>query len=140
MVRVSDPSDSDIENILRQALAERWVELSSAVDAVEEESEHTTWEGGYAVYSAATDRMVRALYDLGAIVPFDWPNWDRVEGYRTDGGTALQEASVADAVRMVTAIVRADRFTEGTIGAELEAGTLLAALRRLRRWYEEELA
>jgi hypothetical protein len=38
---------------------------------------------------------------------------------------------------MVTAIVRAERFSEGTIGATLEDGTLFAALRRIRRWHDE---
>jgi hypothetical protein len=61
-----------------------------------------------------------------------------VASYR--GPTALDAAPVADAVRMTTAIVRADRFTEGTIGATLADGTLAAALRRLRRWHDAELA
>jgi hypothetical protein len=70
-------------------------------------------------------------------VPFNWPEWDGVKRYR--GPSALDTAPVADAVRMATAIVRADRFSEGTIGATLEDRTLLAALRRLRRWHDEEL-
>lgn len=39
---------------------------------------------------------------------------------------------------MVTAIVQADRFSEGTIDATLDDGVLQAALRRLRRWHDEE--
>ena len=48
--------------------------------------------------------------------------------------------SVTDRVtRLIgTAIVRGDRFTDGTIGAALEEGSFQAALRRLRRWSDDE--
>lgn len=90
-----------------------------------------------AVYSEATERLLQALYGIGAIVPFNWPNWHGVKTYR--GGERMDSAPVADAVRMTTAIIRADRFSEGTIGAMLNDGTLHAALRRIRRWYEAEV-
>jgi hypothetical protein len=151
-----EPTDTEIEARLRGAPIEAWTALWLAVDELEHEAEHLTWGGGqqvgttvddgverqifqmpYAIYSAATIRVVERLYDVGAVVPFDWPHWDGIETYR--GDTALDMAPVADAVRMTTAIVRADRFSDGEIGAALEDGTLLAALRRLRRWHDEEL-
>lgn len=151
----SDPTDADIELILSGAGANAWSALWAAVTKIEAVDERTTWSGGqqidttlvdgverpviqmpYAIYSEGTDRAIEALYELGAIVPFDWPAWDGIRGYR--GPDALDTAPVADAVRMLTAIVRADRFSEGTIGATLEDGTFLAALRRLRRWHNEE--
>ena len=46
------------------------------------------------VYSDAVTRLVQALYDLGAIVPFDWPNWHGPNRYRE--GHAPHDASVAD--------------------------------------------
>src|SRR5262245_57260234 len=157
MPETHDPTDADIEARLRAAPASAWSALWSAgADLeLEREDEHMTWGGGqqvdttvvdgverpvihlpYAVYSRATERVVGALYDVGAVVPFDWPGWAGAAGYR--GPTALDAAPVADAVRMTTAIVRADRFTEGTIGATLADGTLVAALGRLRRWRSEE--
>ena len=39
---------------------------------------------------------------------------------------------------MVTAIVRADRFSEGTILVSLDDGTLHAAISRLRRWHDDK--
>lgn len=150
-----DLTDSDIEAILRRAQPEAWAALWSAVDALQAEHEHMTWAGGkqvdttvvegverpvfqmpYAVYSPATERVVRALYDLEAIVPFNWPEWEGARMYREP--SALDTAPVADAVRLLTAIVRRDRFAEGTIGASLADGTLLASLSRLRRWHDEE--
>ena len=150
------PTDADIESILRAATADAWSELGAAAAELEaeDEGEHMTWDGGqqtattvvdgverpviqmpYAVYSPAVDRTLRALAGLGAIVPFRWPEWSGVQDYR--GPDALDAAPVADAVRMVTAIVRAERFSDGSIAATLDDGTLLAAIRRLRRWHDE---
>lgn len=149
-----DPTDAEIEALLHGASAEAWAALWSAVDELDGEAEHTTWGGGdqidttvvdgverpvvqmpYAIYSGATERVIKGMYEAGVIVPFNWPEWDGIQKYRDP--VALEAAPVADAVRMATAIVRADRFSEGTIGATLEDGTLLAALRRLRQWHDE---
>lgn len=149
------PTDAEIEDHLRRAPKDRWPALWAAIDDVEHEDEHTTWGGGqpvgttivdgvehpvvempYAIHSDATQRMLRALYDLNVLVPFRWPGWDGIDKYR--GGTGLDSAPVADAVRLASAIIQADRFSEGTIGATLDDGTLLAAIHRLRRWQNDE--
>ncbi len=155
MTEPPDATNAEIEDLLRHAPSERWEALAAALQGVEQEAKHTTWGGGqevgttlvdgvecpviempYAIYSDATERLLRAIYDLGAIVPFNWPGWEGIDKYR--GGTGLDAAPMADAVRLATAILRADRFSEGTIGATLDDGTLLAALHRLRRWHDAE--
>jgi hypothetical protein len=146
-----DPTDAQIEEGLRAVPADLWNELWKAFDAIDPAGDHTSWEGGqqtgslvvdgvekpvhqvpYAVYSGELDRLVRAISAAGLIVPFAWPDWDGIRRYRD--GHGLADAPVADAVRMVTAIVRSERFTEGSIGGALAGGTLPAALRRIRRW------
>jgi hypothetical protein len=113
-------TDHDIEAMLMSAPPAQWSAFIEAVDS-----------GHFAV-----DRVVQALSDMGAIVPFDWRSWDGVERYR-DPAT-LDAAPVCDAVRFVTAVVRSDRLNEGMIDARIADGTFTAALRRLRRWYETE--
>lgn len=90
----------------------------------------------YAIYSEPVERLLAALRGLGAVVPFNWSAWDGITRYR--GATALDAAPVADAVRMTTAIVRAERFSDGGIGETLVDGTLFAVVRRLRRWHDED--
>lgn len=150
-----DPSDREIELLLQSAPVDRWAALCAQVDQVEREAEHvirggeqqvdTTVVAGveqpvfqmpYAIYSEAAERMIQGLYEVGVIVQFNWPDW---HGRRdVPRRHRLERAPVAEAVRMTTAIIRADRFSEGTIGAMLNDGTLLTALRRIRRWYEAE--
>lgn len=148
-----EPTDATIEEILRATSPERWEALWVATDAVLAEEEHVTWGGGettmldaegrpliewpYAIYSDAVERMRTCLDEVGAIVPFNLSKWDRANSFL--GEHAFDAASVADAVRMVTAILRAERFSEGTIDSKLRDGTMPAALRRIRRWHDEEV-
>ncbi len=138
------PGDGEIERLLRAAPEARWDDLWDAVVALDAEPEPGRWAGfdqpvlqmPYVVYSPAVDRVIAAIYALGASLPFDWHSWDGLSRY--PGGRGLDAAPVAEAVRMVTAVVRADRFSEGTILTCLGDGTLPAAIGRLRRWHDEE--
>jgi hypothetical protein len=82
------------------------------------------------------NRLSGALADAGLVVPFDWMAWDGLLRY--EGGHGLSTAPVADAVRVVTATIRGERFCDGNIEAALRDGLLPAALDRLRRWCDEE--
>ena len=148
-------TDEEVERILLAAPEDRWSDLSAAVTALDAEPDHGRWAGGepvgtatvdgveravlqmpYVVYREAVHEVIRCVYALGASPPFDWRSWDGLSRYPQ--GRGLDVAPVAESVRMVTAIVRADRFSEGTILVSLDDGTLHAAISRLRRWHDEK--
>jgi hypothetical protein len=79
------------------------------------------------------DRFTELAYQLGLVVPFDWPAWFSPDRY--PGGRGLEAAPVADAVRLITAYVRGDRFSSGSLNAGLRDGTLRAAVARLWACY-----
>ncbi|MDQ3978594.1 MAG: DUF6508 domain-containing protein [Actinomycetota bacterium] len=148
-------SDDEIEQRLRAAPEERWQEVWEAIAELDDEPEPGRWAGGeqlrtitvdgveqpiiqmpYVIYGASVERIIAAIYRLGASEPFDWPAWGGLARYPS--GRGLETAAVAEAVRLVTAISRADRFSEGTLLASVEDGTFRAIVDRLRRWYDEE--
>ena len=146
------PTDEQVEAVLRAAPGEAWDELANALRAVEEQASHATWHGGeqvvtvadgvervatqvpYPVYSDAVERFRRALTGVGALVVFGWMRWDGLERYRRAADVAA--APVADAARLVTAILRSERFGDGSIEAALDSGLLTAAARRLLAWHD----
>ena len=149
------PTDAPIEILLHAAAETRWSDLWDTVVALDAERDHGVWAGGeavdtvtvdgveravlqmpYVVYSDAVTHTIRCVYALGADLPFDWRSWDGLTRYPHPPG--LDTAPVAESVRMITAIVRADRFVEGTILATLDDGTFHAAIGRLRRWHNEK--
>lgn len=125
-----------------------WDELWAAADDLDRRgADVVTWtestrraDGvlvlGYPVYCDEWDRVHRALGGVHAIVPFAWPDWPDLPRYH--GGGDLSSAPAADAVRLITAVVRSERFGDGSIAAALGNGLFRSALARLRRWHDEE--
>ena len=83
----------------------------------------------YPDYHPAVDELVAALGAANAVTVFDWMHWDGVGRYQE--AMDVQGAPLADVVRLVTAIVRGERFSDGTIAAALDDGRLLAAAQRV---------
>lgn len=155
--RNTEPTDEEIAAVLAAISPDGWDRLWRAVDELDGvqggSSALVHWAGGeqvgttmvrgvekpvhlmpYAVYSDAVNRLVRQLYELQLVTTFNWPEWEGTDRYRS--GRDLAEAPVADAVRLITAVVRSDRFCDGAIATAIEDGTLPAALRRLRQWHD----
>lgn len=149
---MTDPDDQPFVDSLRSITPDAWEELWQAVDAVAAQTDYATWEGGetregrdgrpvttmpYPAYHPSVDRLRSAIGSADLMVPFEWPDWADLPHYRDDP-TRLADAPVADAVRMITAILRSERFTDGSIEGALESGLLLAALARVRTWAAEQ--
>lgn len=94
--------------------------------------ERPVFEMPYVTYSDGVERVVRLLVDLGVVVPFEWPAWPGRNSYHE--GDGLDHAPVAEATRLLSTIVGAERFSDGTLAEALEDGSFVAALGRLRRW------
>lgn len=148
---MDDPTDEELKERLAAAPASALADLWAAADDLAAEESHGSWAGGdvvgtrvvdgverevrqmpYVERGEVLDRVHTALGGIGAIVPFDWPNWPGLARYQTAG--AVAEASVGDAVRLVTALIRGDRFNEGLLLAAADDGTLGAAIEVIRRW------
>lgn len=85
-------------------------------------------------------RIAAGRYEMGAIMPFAIRVVPRVGVERYRRGHDLASALGADAARLLTAILRADRFSEGTIAPAIDDGTTGAAVCRLRQWCDERQA
>ncbi|HUQ39741.1 MAG TPA: DUF6508 domain-containing protein [Acidimicrobiales bacterium] len=137
----TEPSDAEIELQLRMVNEDRWRALWAAMADIDAEVRPFRWAGGegqmpYVEYSDAALRLSVCLANVGAVVRFDWMDWGGFQ--RHPCGEGLAAAPVADAVRMATAVVRGDRFGEGTLANAIADGTLRAIVGRLRRWHDEE--
>lgn len=102
-----------------------------------------TWAGGqsdangiiqmpYVIRSDEADAFVRDLVANGWVHPFDWRAWaDSPAGRRLlDNPGEIANASAVDLARLLTTMVRGDRFNEGMLLGAFERGALAAAARR----------
>lgn len=74
-----------------------------------------------------------ALYEHGVIVPFDWtePGWAQEMRCLTEVPSRLRFADLLTVRKVLTTLVRVDRFCEGSLAGAFERGVLQAAMRRL---------
>jgi hypothetical protein len=135
-VAIENPTDEAIEAALATAPEAAWAALRGALDELEaldaSGAPHGEWVGGWMETSEAVRAAAAAAAGVGAVVVFAWPDWPEIDRYRRP--EAFEGAPVADVARMVTAMVRSDRFTEGSLAGAADDGLLQAALRRLVEW------
>ncbi len=129
-----DPQDPDrpfLEPLAR--LGEDALEqLTAFLRDLEELERFTVPQAGpsfYVAYVGEVDRMTTWLYEHRLLVPFDWPRWTEGRGLTP---ADIASRPVADAMRMLTALHRSDRFNAGALGAALDSGLVQACLRRVR--------
>ena len=77
----------------------------------------------------AVARVTALLASVRLVQPFDWMAWRAP--HPTDA--QIERLSLADCVRHITRIVRAERFGEGSVASAVGSGYLLALCRTAHR-------
>lgn len=79
------------------------------------------------------EAFLRAVVGNGwMMIGFDWPTWASTAeamALRTDPA-ALADATPDQIAKLLTALIRSDRFNEGTLGDAFESGYIAAIARR----------
>ncbi|MBG0855260.1 hypothetical protein I2W78_26275 [Streptomyces spinoverrucosus] len=145
LARVVTPDDDRrLLNQLDRDNADAWRELADAFDALTDEDRDIKWGGGqkladgvyhvaFPLYGEPLERAVQALSRVGAVTPeHRWIDSPMPQP-ASDG-----RLSAADAVRAATAIVRGERFSDGTIARAVQNGLLDAVAESLRAWYAQQ--
>jgi ADP-ribosylglycohydrolase len=128
----------------RPPLVDRLRELAGIVPVLESagESDFGSWtasttEGGvtnlpYYTFGPAGEAFLAAVARGGWVFPFDWGAWLGTEEGKAlkDDREAAARATPLALARLLTAIVRSDRFSEGSIAGAFESGLLAAIARR----------
>ena len=76
--------------------------------------------------------FVDAVRRAGWVSPFDWASWAQTaEGQDLLGDPCnIASASPDQIAKVLTVVIRGERFSEGTLSAAFESGLLLAVIRR----------
>jgi hypothetical protein len=82
--------------------------------------------------SPRADAFLAAVRANGWIEPFDWMAWAETEEGRSlrADRAALAKATTHQLQRLLTTVVRADRFSEGTLEWAFQSGLMAAIARR----------
>ncbi|MCF7944257.1 MAG: DUF6508 domain-containing protein [Spirochaetia bacterium] len=77
----------------------------------------------------------QCVYELGLIIDFPWMDWEEGKKIITDEKIDFYSLSPETLCKLLTAIVRSDRFCDGALVSSFENGTVLGILKGLRRIY-----
>ncbi len=85
-------------------------------------------------YDSAVHGLIHVAYKSGwVLADFDWMPWE-AQAYRfVNDPSLLQQADVATLARLLTAHLRADRFTEGHLAKMVEMGHIMRILQRIEQ-------
>jgi uncharacterized protein DUF6508 len=83
-------------------------------------------------YSEVADRFQKMLYDSGWIQDFDWARWKDGDEGRTllAHRDAIATADCGQLAKVLTTLVRQDRFVDGALAEAYENKILLAVVER----------
>jgi len=102
-------------------IIEHCPELSGTSDA-EQSGRHTI-----STLSDIIQQFHKVVYDIPVVISFDWAGWD--EGrLMTEPDFDLNTVDVVAKCKLITALVRNDRFCEGALESALESGLILRIL------------
>jgi hypothetical protein len=137
-----DPSDEDVLDVLRSAAPEAVARLRRAVEDYRAATGSLVeWRGGrdpagtvavdaaYPVYDDRVWEVLGALQGVGAFVVFDWMHWKRAAVVRD--ARFVASASAPDLARLVTVLLRGERFGDGVIAGAVESGVLPVLAERI---------
>ncbi|REJ83156.1 MAG: hypothetical protein DWQ44_00110 [Bacteroidetes bacterium] len=122
-----------------------WLKLFSLIPEIERTKAFGEWEefeekhpGVYVmpcfVNAEIVQRFCQTMYELRLVPSFDWPSW--TEGKRILDAEETDKFSSLDSVtlcKLLTVIIRSDRFCEGTLNLFFSRGIVLAILKELHR-------
>ncbi len=80
----------------------------------------------------AAAAFVRTANELDFVYPFDWPTWKETAEAAAlrDDPLALAQAGGEQLAKLLTTLIRGERFAEGGLAAAYDAGLLTGILRR----------
>lgn len=93
----------------------------------------------YFNYTTEVLSFLKILSGNGFIHPFDWMNWHEGEEL-VEHPALLEKASLQTMRKLLTAHVRADRFSEGHLAAVFESGHMALILKRLAEIHNQVAA
>jgi Family of unknown function (DUF6508) len=106
-----------------------------------QEKEPGVFSMPYVIYGNTVNEFVAAAYEHGWVLRgFDWPGWAQSTEATNlrDDEAVLAQATPEQLMRLLTVVIRQDRFAEGALLDAFESGLILRIVRRATAILEEE--
>jgi hypothetical protein len=87
--------------------------------------------------SPVVSRFSQIVYDLPIIISFDWGKWHEGREIVNNNNFNFNSIDIPTKCKIITAIVRNDRFCEGALNTAFESGFILKILKSIESQINE---
>ncbi|OYW43868.1 hypothetical protein B7Z28_00520, partial [Candidatus Saccharibacteria bacterium 32-45-3] len=93
---------------------------------------HGVIQMSYASPDPLVDKFLEVWYDKHLVIPFDWSEWDEGrEWYASTDASKYDSLDTETALKLLTAVIRNDRFNEGALMYAFESGAFPKIVNKL---------
>jgi len=78
-------------------------------------------------------RFREIVYEIPIIIDFDWGSWDEGRKMARTENFDIDTIDIPTKCKLITAIVRNDRFCDGALASAFDSGLLLKILKSIRK-------
>ena len=115
-----------------------WQPLIELIPKVESTSKFGEWEEENILFPYCTEapivsQFLHIVYRLPIIISFDWGAWEEGRKIASNDDFDYDTLDLPAKCKLITAIVRSDRFSEGTLVSAFESGLILRILKSIEK-------
>ncbi len=121
-----------------------WQPLFSLIPEIEKTTNFGEWRGGetdeegvtqfpYIDESFVVSKFLAIVYDIPIIISFNWVEWEEGRRMLNDENFDFDTIDIVTKCKLITAIVRSDKFIEGNLVLAFESDKILKILKSIRK-------
>ena len=133
------PQENNYFEQINRLTNSAWQPLLDLISEIKSTREFGDMKGGekredgritmpYWVESSTVSKFRGLAYRLDIIISFDWASWDEGRAILSNQNFDFNSIDIPTKCKLITAIVRNDRFSEGALVETFESGLMLQIL------------
>lgn len=137
-------NEKDCQDKIESLTRQDWSPLLALIPKIENTSKYGECSGGtadeegviqspYCVPAPIVSQFLKVVYAIPVIISFDWASWDEGRKMANDDHFDFDSTDLLTKCKLITAIVRNDRFCEGALVSAFESGLILKILKSIEK-------
>jgi hypothetical protein len=135
---------NDYDDVINSYKKEQWKPLLDLISIIEKTEKFGEIGGGeqdeegvftlpYFIPSHVVVRFEKIVYSIPIIINFDWGAWDEGRKMLSNKDFDFDTIDIPTKCKLITAIVRNNRFCDGVLVGAFESGIILKVLKSLEK-------
>ena len=91
----------------------------------------------YCIEAPIVTKFLKIIYDMPIIIDFNWGAWEEGRKIASDEDFDFNRLDLPTKCKLITALVRNDRFCEGVLVSAFESGLILRILKSIEKQISE---